>query len=313
MKNVTITGVSGYIGGLLLKRISQEAEVEHLIGIDIKEPPFKSPKFTFIKHDVRQPFEDIFIDNKCDTAIHLAFIVAPIRNEGKARQINIEGSQNFLNASASAKVEQVFYLGSHTEYGAHANNPACFTEDMPLNPNSDYPYPVDKAQVDVMFQEFAKKNPGTCVTIGRTVAVTGPCGNACGLTVLFLPVMIKAAGNNPLWQFIHEDDMAELVVRLLKERKKGIYNLAGDGGLTYYDMIKKLGKPSVTLPSWLLYRGIQLTWKLRLQSRGQAGGLFLLEYPIIVSNDKVKKETGYKLRYTGQEAFEVFLQSRARQ
>jgi UDP-glucose 4-epimerase len=309
MKNVTITGVSGYIGSLLLKRIAQEAEVERIIGIDIKEPSFKSPKFTFIKHDVRQPFEDIFIDSKCDTAIHLAFIVAPIRDEGKVRQINIEGSQNFLNACASAKVEQVFYLGSHTEYGAHVNNPDFFTEDMPLNPNADYPYPVDKAQVDIMFQEFAKDNPHTYVTIGRTVAVTGPCGDACGLTVLFLPVMIKAKGKNPLWQFIHEEDMAELVVRLLKGKKGGIYNLAGDGGLTYHQMIKKLGKPSITLPSWLLYRGIQLTWKLRLQSRGQAGGLFLLEYPIIVSNEKVKKETGYKLRYTGQEAFEVFLKA----
>jgi hypothetical protein len=46
-----------------------------------------------------------------------------------------------------------------------------------------------------------------------------------------------------------------------------------------------------------------------LQAKGQAGGLHLLTYPIILNNDKVKKETSYKLRYTGQEAFEIFLKS----
>jgi UDP-glucose 4-epimerase len=309
MKNVLITGVSGYLGTLLAKRIAQEAEVERVIGLDIKEPPFQSPKFTFIKHDVRQPFTGIFIENKIDTAIHLAFIVTPVHDEAVAHMINIEGSKNFLDAATGAKVTQIYYMGSNTEYGTRRNNPGFFTEDMPLNPNLDYPYPCDKAHVDLLFQDFAKKNPGICVTIGRTVAVTGPCGSACGLTVLFLPVMVKSIGKNPLWQFIHEDDLAELAVLLLEKKKAGIYNLSGDGGLTYHEMIKKLGKPSFSLPSWLLYWGITISWKLGLQSKGQAGGLFLLEYPITLSNDKVKKETGYQLRYTGQAAFDIFLKA----
>ena len=307
MKNVVITGVSGYLGILLLKRMARETTVERIIGIDIKEPSFKSPKFTFIKRDVRQPFADIFIDNKIDTAIHLAFIVAPIHDEGKAHRTNIEGSRNFLDASVKARVEQVFYMGSHMEYGARENNPQFFTEDMPINPNPDYPYSCDKAKVDHMFQDFAKENPGIHVAIGRTVAVTGPCGNACGLTLLFLPIMIKTINRNPFWQFIHEDDLSELTVLLLNKRSDGIYNFTGDGGLTYNQLIKESRKPSISLPSWLLYRGIKITWKLRLQSRSQAGGLSMLQYPITISNDKVKKETGYKLRYTGQEAFSLFL------
>ena len=293
----------------MLKRMVQEAEVERIIGIDIKEPSFRSTKFTFIKHDIRQPFVDIFTNNKIDTAIHLAFVVAPIYNEAEAHQINIKGSKNFLDASLKANVEQIYYMGSHTEYGAHDNNPSLFTENMPLNPNLDFPYACDKAMVDLMFQDFAKENPNICVTIGRTVAVTGPYGDGCGLTLLFLPIMVKPIGKNPLWQFIHEDDLGELVVLLLKDRKAGIYNLTGDGGLTYNQMIKELGKPSLQLPSCLLYWGTKITWMLHLQSRSQAGGVHLLRYPITLSNEKVKKETGYRLRYTGQEAFDVFLQA----
>ena len=307
MKNVAITGVSGYLGTLLAKRIGQEDGVERVIGLDVKEPPFTFPKFTFIKHDVRQPFTQIFADNKIDTAVHLAFIVVPVRDEKRARQINLEGTRNFLAAAGGANVPQVYYMGSHTEYGARKGNPALFTEDMPPNPNPDYPYPCDKTAADLMFQTFAKENPNTCVTIGRTVAVTGQCGEACGLTTLFLPVMVKIAGKNPLWQFIHEEDLVELIVLLLKNRKAGIFNLAGEGGVTYGDMIKDLGKPSISLPGWLLRGAINLTWKLRLQSKGSVGTLALLEYPIIISNEKMLKATGYQMRYTGREAWEAFV------
>ena len=308
MKNVLITGVSGYLGTLLAKRIAQEAEVERIIGMDIKEPSFTSPKFTFIKHDVRQPFADIFINNKIDTAIHFAFIVIPVHDEGRAHEINIKGSQNFLDASAQAKVQQIFYMGSYTEYGAWADNPKVFTEDTPIKPNPDFPYPSDKAKVDLIFQKFATEHPEIKVTIGRTAAVTGPGGEACGLKVMFLPIMVKAMGYESTWQFIHEDDLVDIVTLLAKLRKAGIYNFTADGALKYTEIIKLMGKPSISLPSWLLYWGVRISWSLHLQSKAQAGAVHILKYSILMSGEKLIKEIGYKYRYTGPEAFDIFLQ-----
>jgi len=308
MKNVAITGVSGYLGTLLAKRLAQEAEVERIIGMDIKEPSFTSPKFTFIKHDVRQPFADIFINNKIDTAIHFAFIVIPVRDEHRAHEINIKGSQNFLDASTQAKVQQIFYMGSYTAYGAWHDNPKIFTEETPLKPNLDYPYPSDKAKVDHMFQKFAAEHPAIKVTIGRTAAVTGPGGEACGLKVMFLPIMVKAMGYESTWQFIHEDDLVDIVTLLAKLRKAGIYNFTADGALKYTEIIKLIGKPSISLPSWLLYWGVRIGWSLRLQSKAQAGAVHILKYSILMSGEKLIKELGYKYRYTGPEAFDIFLQ-----
>ena len=308
MKNVVITGVSGYLGTLLAKRIAQEPEVERVIGMDIKEPSFQSPKFTFIKHDVRQPFGNIFSENKVDTAIHFAFIVAPIHDEGRAHEINIKGSQNFMAASAEAKVQQVFYMSSYSAYGAWADNPKIFTEEMPLKPNLDFPYPSDKAEVDHMFQKFATEHPEIQVTIGRTAAVTGPGGEKCGLTVLFLPIMIKPIGLDSTWQFIHEDDLVDIITLLAKQRKAGIFNFTAQGAYKYSEIIKMLGKPSIPLPSWLLYWGIKITWRLKLQSKAQAGALRMIQYSTLMSGEKLIKETGYKYRYTGPEAFDIFLQ-----
>jgi UDP-glucose 4-epimerase len=309
MQNVAITGVSGYLGTQLLKRINQESAVERIIGIDVKEPSFSSSKITFIKHDVRQPLDEIFSENKIDTALHLAFVVLPIHDAVKSEAINVGGSVNFLTACAAAGVKQVFYIGSNTEYGAYKDNPPLFAEEMPLNPNTDYPYACDKARVDGLFQDFALKHPDVCVTIGRAAPVTGPFGDACGLTALFLPVMFKVMGKNPLWQFIHEDDLVELAVLLLNKKKAGIYNLTGDGALPYHDMIQKLGRSSISLPAWLLHLGIQLSWVLRMQKRSQAGGVMMLQYPILLDNSKVKRDTGYQSRYTGPAAYDAFLRS----
>jgi hypothetical protein len=45
---------------------------------------------------------------------------------------------------------------------------------------------------------------------------------------------------------------------------------------------------------------VKITWKLRLQVKSLAGGLFMLRYPVNLSNEKVKAETDYQLRYTGE-------------
>jgi len=306
MKNVAITGIGGYLGGRLLNRLEQEDEVERIVGIDIKEPSAASTKLKFYQQDVRKPFADIFADNQIDTALHLAFQVTPVHDEVGSHSINIEGSQNFLEACRQVSVSHLFYMSSHTAYGAHADNPESITEDAPLRPTPDFLYPNDKARVDLLFQDFMANHPDISVTIVRTVTVTGPHIVAGGLTVLFTPVMIRASGHDPLWQFIHEDDLVEVVTVLLKQKQKGIFNVAGEGGLRYTEMIKAVGKRSIALPAGLLSRFTRLSWQLHLQSRSP-GGVEILKYPIVVNTEKVRTATGFNFRYSGPEAFRAFL------
>jgi len=308
MKRVAITGIAGYIGTQLLPRLEQEEDVERIIGIDVREPRSTSPKLRFYLRDVRDPFADIFADNDIDTALHLAFQVMPIHDEVKSHQTNIEGSHNFLEACRQASVKHLFYLSSYTAYGAHADNPESITEDAPLRPTPGFLYPNDKARVDLMFQDFMERHPDICVTIVRTVAVAGPSGSNMGLAVLFMPVMIRPSGYDPLWQFIHEDDLVEVVTILLKQKQRGIFNVAGERGLRYTEMIAASGKPSISLPAGLLRWLANIAWKLRL-SRAEGGGLELLKYPAVVSTEKVQKTTGFKFRYSGPEAFMSFIEA----
>jgi UDP-glucose 4-epimerase len=302
MKRVAITGISGYIGHLLLQRLERQEDVESIIGIDLRAPSSASPKLKFYPRDIREPFADILADNQIDTAVHLAFVVRPTHDCTGAHRIAIEGSRNFLEACQQASVECLLYLSSHLVYGPHSDNPIPITEESPLRPIRSFPYSWDKAEVDRMFQDFMKRSPDTCSIIVRTCAVTGPKGGGAGLTNLFTPVMIRPMGYDPPWQFVHEDDLTELISTLLSQKQKGIFNSAGDGFLRYREIIAAIGKPSVALPASLLSLLINLTWQLHLQSNSPAGGLEMIKYPIVISAEKVKKTTGFQFRYSSREA-----------
>jgi len=310
MKRVAITGISGYIGNLLLQRLEQQEDVESIIGIDLRAPSSASPKLKFYPRDIREPFADIFVDNQIDTAVHLAFVVKPTHDYVGAHRIAIEGSREFLEACQQASVECLLYLSSHLVYGPHPDNPIPITEDSPLRPIRSFPYSYQKAEVDQMFQDFMAGYPDTCSIIIRTCAVTGPKGGGAGLTNLFTPVMIRPSGYDPPWQFVHEDDLAELVSTLLKQRQKGIFNAAGEGSLRYREIIAAIGKPSIALPAFLLSLLINLSWRLHLQSNSPAGGLEMIKYPIVVSTEKLKKTTGFQFHYSSREALMSLLDSK---
>ncbi len=308
MENVAITGVSGYLGTQILKLLDKDPEVKTVVGMDLRPPSFSTSKLKFISMDVRKPMADIFAQNKVDSAFHLAFVLPP-KMGVDAHEINISGSQSFLNACEASSAEALFYQSSHTVYGAWADNPKVITEDQPLRPTPKFPYGQDKAEVELMFQEYAKNHPSQSVTIVRVVSVVGPQAGPSGLNVLFMPMTIHVSGYDPGWQFIFEDDLARLDVTLVKERRSGIFNAGAEGEVSYRQMLKWTGKPSIGLPSAVWRALISASWALHLQRKSPAGGLEFMKYPIIVSTDKLAK-TGFALTKNSQDAIKSYMDAK---
>ncbi|MDM7999536.1 MAG: NAD-dependent epimerase/dehydratase family protein [Dehalococcoidia bacterium] len=309
MKRVAITGISGYLGTQILKLLDQDKDVESVVGIDIRPPSYATSKLKFYSRDVREPLIDIFAQNKVDSAFHLAFVLPP-NFRVDAHDINIRGSQSFLSACEATSVEALFYQSSHTVYGPHPDNPPLITEDQPLRPVPAFPYGQDKAEVDLMFQEYMRNHPKQSVTIVRVVSVVGPHAGVSGLNVLFMPVTIHVCGYNPGWQFIFEDDLARLDMTLVKERRSGIFNAGAEGALPYRDMLRATGKPSLGLPSWLWKFLISFSWATRIQRKSPAGGLEYMKYPIILSTEKLAKTTNFKFTMNSQEALKSYMDAK---
>jgi hypothetical protein len=178
---------------------------------------------------------------------------------------------------------------------------------VPLRPVRGFPYAEHKAEVDLMFQEYAKGHPKQCVTVVRVVPVIGPGAATSGLDVLFMPVTIHILGYDPPWQFMYGPDLMKLVVTLLRERRAGVFNAGAEGTVSYSEMRRATGKPSIGLPSCVWSPLIRFSWALRIQQKSAVGGLEFLKYPILVSAEKLTRTIGFKLTYNSREAFKAFM------
>ncbi len=310
MRRVAITGVSGYIGSRLLSRLGEIAAVERIIGIDIKTPGEHPSKLEFYRRDILEPLADIFVENEVDSAIHLAFVLRPTHDIAGAKQVDIDGSRNFLEACRQARVKHILYLSSHTVYGAHAGNTKPLKEDSPLSPLPGFQYSQDKAEVERILRDFSASHRDICITILRSCPVIGPYAANSVVALMFKPIMLRIAGYDPPMQFVHEDDLTELITTFLRKKKAGIFNVAGDGEIRYSKIARLSKRKMITLPDRLLSSLIGFSWTLHLQSESPRSGLEFIKHPPIVSTEKLKSELGFQFSYSSGGAVLSFVSAR---
>ena len=306
MRRVAITGVSGYIGSQLLARLDAHPDVEAVIGVDARSPEVDSPKLRFFLRDITRPLGDLFAQEGADSAVHLAFVLKPTRRKGEARLVNVRGTQHFIDACRSSGVQHVLYFGSASAYGAHPDNPVPLTEDSPLRPNLKFQYSREKAETDRMFQSYAALDTHVAVTLLRGCVVIGPGGARSIGSKMFQRVMLRTAGHDPEVQYLHEEDLMDLLVMALERRLPGIFNVAGDGILRYSDVARLAHRPMVAVPRGMLAALMNATWALGLQSESPSAGLDFIAYPWVVSNERLKRETGFSYRYSSEEAVAAY-------
>ena len=307
MKNILITGVSGYFGQKLVSFFESKKEIEHLYGIDIKSPAGRRPKLSFLKCDVRDNLREVFTGRDIDCVIHTAYILPPIHDTALMEDININGTKNVLMTSAAYGVRQILDCSSSTAYGFYSDNPERFNEESPLRGNDDFTYAKNKKEVEAWMKDFEKDHSDILLTTIRPCFVVGPGFTNPLARHLCKKICILPCETAP-FQYIHEDDLVEIMYLLLKKRKKGVYNLAADGTMTFDEMVRILGGYVLKVPTGLLWPVNSLMWRLRLtfMTEFPSACLNMIRYPWIVSNEKVKRELGYRFKYTTRSSFDDF-------
>ncbi len=310
MRRVAITGVAGYIGSQLAARLDKHPGVEAIIGVDVHAPEIDTKRLRFFPRDISLPLDGLFAKEKVDAVVHLAFVVSPVHDEKKAREADVLGAHNVIRESRLAGVQHIIYLSSTSAYGAHRDNPEMLTEDSPLRPNKRFQYSRDKAESDLMFQSLARGQPDTAVTILRSCIVMGPHGGNAVVARMFRPVMTRLLRRNPQMQFVHEDDLVNILVACLEKRPAGVFNVAGDGTLPYQDVARLARRRMVTVPRGILAPLMNATWALRLQNDSPPAGLDFIAYPWVADNSKLKQELGFQYAYTSADTLRDFAQER---
>lgn len=256
-KTVFLTGVAGFIGSNLAKRLFDDVPSVKIIGIDnmndyydvrLKEARleelFTQPNFAFIKGSIADSnlVDSIFADYKPDVVVNLAAqagVRYSITNPDAYIESNLLGFYNILEACRHSYdavqadknveykgVEHLVYASSSSVYGGNKKVPFS-TDDKVDNPVSLYA--ATKKSNELMAHAYSKlyNIPSTGL---RFFTVYGPAGRPDMFYFSATQKLVKGDSiqifnyGNCKRDFTYIDDIVEGVVRVLQgapEKKNG--------------------------------------------------------------------------------------------
>lgn len=308
IRRVAVTGAAGYVGRTLIDRLAREAAVERILALDVRPLPAESARepVVFERHDVTRPFGALLREHRIDALTHLAYVMRPSRDRESARRVNVDGAASVLASCEEAGVRHMLYLGSTSVYGAHADNPPLLDEEAPPRPPRGFQYSEDKVVAERLIAEFAANRPDFSAAVLRACPALGPSADNFIASAFTKPFLVGASGHDPQMQLVHEDDLAEAMVRCLLSRVSGTYNLAGDGLIRWSEMASMFGRRVLWMPGPVLRLLVGASWALRLQSDSPPSGLGFITHSWAASNDKAKRELDIRPRHTSREAWAAF-------
>jgi UDP-glucose 4-epimerase len=304
---VAVTGASGYIGERIVERLVAEPSIERVIGIDVRPSPIEHPKLTSVVRDVTAPLDTLFKRARVDTVLHLAFVLRQLRDREESQRINVGGASNVLWACEAAGVTRIVLMSSSTVYGPHPDNDELLVEDSPLRPPPAFNYANDKMTVEWFYRNYGEQRKRTQVSILRGCVVMGPMVDNFITQALNKPVLIAVGRDDPEMQFIHEEDLTEILWRFISEPHAGTFNVAGPGTISWSAVVKMAHKRLLRFSAPVAYALTNLTWRLRLQNDAPGVGLDYIRWPWTVNTERLEKELGFKFKHSSYDAVESYL------
>lgn len=283
---VLVTGVAGFIGANLAKRLLAEYLECRVVGIDsitdYYDTSFKyerlaelekyGDRFTFVKGSIadRQAIDRIFKDYKPEIVVNLAAqagVRYSIENPDAYVDSNLIGFYNILEACrhsydpGNSPVQHLVFASSSSVYGSNKKVPYS-TDDKVDNPVSLYA--ATKKSNELMAHAYAKLYdiPSTGL---RFFTVYGPCGRPDMAYFGFTDKLVNGRTikifnyGDCKRDFTYIDDIVEGVIRVLRhapERSKGedglpvppykIYNIGNSHPENLLDFVRILQEELVS-------------------------------------------------------------------
>lgn len=311
IKKVLITGSSGYLGSQTVAALAGRADLA-VIALDVREPATRLPGVTYEVADIRAPEVDAIVArNHPEVVVHLASIVTPGKNSNRAFEydVDVNGTRNLLQACVAHGVRRLIVSSSGAAYGYHADNPEWLTESDPVRGNEVFAYSCHKRLVEEMLAEYRASHPDLEQIIFRIGTILGPTVRNQITDLFEKPKILAIAGSDSPFVFIHDQDVVGAIQHGIDSKNVGIFNVAGDGKLTIFEIAERLGKTCRVLPAGLLKTALWVLKKLNLTQYGPEQLDFLRYRPVLL-NTRLKEVFGYTPKLTSAQVFDLYHNAR---
>ncbi|MCW2700284.1 MAG: NAD-dependent epimerase/dehydratase [Blastococcus sp.] len=280
---VAVTGATGNLGTALLRRLTApEYGVAGVRGLARRQPPGIAPYDRVEWHltdlgEVRS--EEVLAEFLAgvDAVVHLAWALQPGRRPEQLRQVNVDGTRRVVRAAVAAGVGHVVHMSSLGAY-APGGGDQRVTEDWPTTGIPTSQYSRDKSDAERVVREVVGRHPQIALTVVRPTLVLQPEA-ASEIGRYFLgPLLFSAARLLPRpvarllplplpgvrVSFVHADDVADALVRMLDRRATGPFNLAAEPLMDADGVARALGAVRVPVPAFLLRTGLSAAFAAHL-------------------------------------------------
>ncbi|MBT4791159.1 MAG: NAD-dependent epimerase/dehydratase family protein [Halobacteriovoraceae bacterium] len=297
VKKVLIIGIRGALAQILSRLILENHPTWEILGLDARSvsniPKQKGLIVKKIRYS-RGSFENIFRDHSFDYVYHLARVSHSTNNHSDFTQrleLNVMGTNRILDLSLRFNVKKIIILSTFHVYGALSDNSIFLKEDAPLRASLKFPELRDVVEMDQICSTWIWKYQSKIDSV-----LLRPC-NIVGTEIansmsqyLKSHLSLKPIDYNPIFQFIHEFDMANVLYRSINDLPTGIYNVATDEFITLRKALKIVGGNGIPFPISL---ASVMNNFLNLTHLGIAPYLVeYLKYSCLIDNSSLKKHLG---------------------
>jgi UDP-glucose 4-epimerase len=286
---ILIPGISGLLGRLVAEKLL--AEGHEVIGIDRRAWPDAPSGIEMHDVDIRKrAAEDVFRKRRPEAVVHMATITHLVAATEERYRINLGGTRAVFEHCRDYGVSHVIFVGRHTYYGAGPDSPLYHHEDDPPMAVSTFPELADLVAADLYAATALWRMPELTTTVLRMCYTLGPTGHGTLATFLRGARVPTVLGFDPLYQFMHEEDVVRAIAITLEKRPRGIYNVAGPQPVPLSVIARATGRKLLPIPEFVFRTMLGRFGLPRLPP----GAVTHIKYPVVVDSAAFRAATGFR-------------------
>jgi UDP-glucose 4-epimerase len=307
---IVVTGATGNVGTSVLASLSQDTEVDSILGLARRLPEWAPAKVEWAQADVAHSDLEPFFEG-ADAVVHLAWLIQPSRDEQVTHATNVHGSFRVFDAVRNAGVGKLVYASS---VGAYSPGP----KDRPVDEShptagiSRSFYSRHKAAVERILDRFEEQNPSVTVIRLRPGLIFSRDA-ASGIRRLFagpfLPSPLLRRRLIPFvpdlqrlrFQAVHSQDVGEAYRLAVLRDAAGAYNVAAEPVLDPERLGELVGARPLRFSARALRLAAEASWRLRLQPSPPGWLDMALGVPVM-DTSRIRNELGWEPQHTAGEA-----------
>jgi nucleoside-diphosphate-sugar epimerase len=318
LKEVLITGGSGFFGGLLKRRLL--ADGVKVVNIDLQDDDDRDSLLTSIQGDIRNEtlMKATYESHQFDAVFHCAAILAhAVKDTRFLWTSNVDGTRVVANGARAAGVRNLIFTSSNCLWGRGF--------DYALS-ESETPCPVElygqsKLEGERILEEY--RNDLNIITVRcPTIIDFGRLGL---LSILFEFIhegrrVWTVGGGTNRYQFIYAQDLAEACIRAATYPESNVFNIGSDNVTSLAETFQHVidfagtGARVAALPKSPAIAAMKIAYHLRISPLGP------YHYKMIAENfqfntARIKGELGWRPTLSNQDmllrAYQFYSENRA--